>query len=114
MAKLEASSRRGGSKPGERRGGRQKGAKNKHTKEREAKMAAAAEAIKNLLPNVFAGDAHALLMAVYKNELADIDLRIDAAKAAIRYEKPTLVAAHTTDGGKKSFSEWLEELESEE
>ena len=93
--------------------GRPTGAKNKHTKEREAKMTAAAKAIEKLLPNVFAGDAHALLMAVYKNELSDMDLRIDAAKAAIRYEKPTLVAAHSTDGDKKSFSEWLEDLENE-
>ena len=90
--------------------GRPSGAKNKHTREREAKMAAAAEAIEKLLPNVFSGDAHALLMAVYKNELSDMDLRIDAAKAAIRYEKPSLVSVHETgDKKKQSFREWLEE-----
>ena len=40
----------------------------------------------------FAGDAHALLVAVYKNPAHDWDLRVDAAKAAVRYEKPALAS----------------------
>ena len=36
------------------------------------------------------GDAHAYLMSVYKDPLKPENLRIDAAKAAIRYERPAL------------------------
>ena len=73
-------------------------------------MAAAAKVIEAVLPNVFIGDAHALLMLTYKNELLDIDVRLDAAKAAVRYEKPSLVAVHETGNkSKQTFREWLEE-----
>ena len=55
-------------------------------------MEASARAIEAALPQGFSGDAHALLVSVYKDESRDIHLRIDAAKAAIRYEKPALSA----------------------
>jgi hypothetical protein len=42
--------------------------------------------------SAFEGDAHAFLMAVYKNENYTVETRIDAAKAAIRFEKPTLAS----------------------
>jgi hypothetical protein len=35
-------------------------------------------------------DAHALLVSVYKDPSQPLDLRIDAAKAAIPFEKPRL------------------------
>ena len=35
-------------------------------------------------------DAHALLMAIYKIENVPIEMRLDAAKSAVRYEKPAL------------------------
>jgi hypothetical protein len=44
------------------------------------------------IPNAFEGDAHAFLMAVYKNEGLATQLRMDAAGAAIRYEKPPIAA----------------------
>lgn len=40
--------------------------------------------------NLFQGDAHALLMLAYKNEDLPLALRLDAAKAAIGYEKARL------------------------
>jgi hypothetical protein len=40
----------------------------------------------------FEGDAHAFLMSVYKNPGHPLDTRLDAAKAAIPYEKPKLQA----------------------
>lgn len=70
--------------------GRPPGAKNRHTEERERAMAAAAEVLDSVIDDAFKGDAHALLMAVYKNPLNELNLRIDAAKAAIRYEKPAM------------------------
>jgi len=72
--------------------GRPKGARNKRTVETEARIAQAAEAAAKALPEAFQGDAHALLMLVYKNETLDLSLRLDAAKAAIRYERPALAS----------------------
>lgn len=72
--------------------GRPKGAKSRHTKEREAAVLAAAEAIADVIPEAFTGDAHAFLMTVYKDPSHPIDLRLDAAKAAVRFEKPALAA----------------------
>jgi hypothetical protein len=67
--------------------------KNKRTLARELVLADTAEKITAALgTNDFAGDAHALLMAVYKNVTQPIELRVLAAKAAIRYEKPRLAA----------------------
>jgi hypothetical protein len=40
--------------------------------------------------NAFEGDAHSLLIAVYKDRSHPIELRLEAAKAAIRFEKPAL------------------------
>ena len=74
-------------------GGRQKGSKNKRTLLLEG---AARELLDNagaiLGDNGFNGDAHALLILTYKNISLPLELRIDAAKAAIRFEKPALAA----------------------
>jgi hypothetical protein len=70
--------------------GRPPGAKNKRTRELEAKMAETAEHIAAAIPGAFGGDAHALLMVTYKDVALDLDVRLDAAKAAISYEKPRL------------------------
>jgi hypothetical protein len=42
--------------------------------------------------DAFKGDAHALLVLVYSDPRQPIELRIDAAKAAIGYEKPKLAS----------------------
>lgn len=78
---------RGGARPG---AGRRPGSKNGVTKERLARVQEKHEAIATAIPEAFAGDAHALLMTVYKDPSNPIDLRVDAAKAAIRFEKPAL------------------------
>ena len=71
------------------------------TREREARVSAAAAVIEELLPAAFHGDAHALLMAVYKDQTQPLQIRIDAAKSAIAYEKPRLAAVeHSGDGNK--------------
>jgi hypothetical protein len=55
--------------------------------------ATAAEQISAALGlEVFHGDAHALLMTVYKDLNQPIGLRIEAAKAALPYEKPRLAS----------------------
>lgn len=87
-----------GSRPGERRGGRQKGTPNKRSIALEEKVREAAEIIESTLPEAFKGDAHALLMTVYKDPNSPMPLRIDAAKAAIAFEKPKLASVqHSGD-----------------
>ena len=79
--------------------GRPTGAKNHHTLERQQRISEAASVIAELLPHAFQGDAHALLMAVYKDTTLPLQTRLDAAKAAIAYEKPRLAAVeHSADG----------------
>lgn len=77
----------GGARPG---AGRKRGVPNKTTRERQEAMERASEAIEAAIGESFQGDAHALLMTVYKDPLQDWPLRIDAAKAAIKFEKPAL------------------------
>lgn len=80
-----------GSKPGERRGGRQRGTKNKRTLERELALAAASTKISDALGSgAFDGDAHALMMAIYRDVGQPLSARMEAAKAALPYERPRL------------------------
>jgi hypothetical protein len=89
-----------GKKTGRPRG-RPSGARNHHTLEREQRISEAASVIEELLPSAFKGDAHALLMAVYKDQTQPLSIRLDAAKAAIAYEKPRLAAVeHSGDADK--------------
>jgi hypothetical protein len=55
-------------------------------------MQQAAAIIGEVLPDAFAGDAHMLLQTVYKDQSNPVQLRVDAAKAAIKFEKPALAA----------------------
>jgi hypothetical protein len=81
--------------------GRPKGAKSARTIERQAAMQEAAKkAAEALGVEAFDGDAHALLMMIYKNAAHQIELRVDAAKAAIGYEKPRLA---TVDNNLRGF-----------
>lgn len=72
--------------------GRPPGARNKRNRALDEAAALAAERLAAAIPDAFTGDAHALLMAVYKDPALDLALRVDAAKAAIRFEKPALAA----------------------
>lgn len=75
---------------GRKTGGRKKGSRNRKVVARE--QAVAEVVTEALAENGFKGDAHAFLMAVYKNEAQPLVMRIDAAKAAISYEKPKLTS----------------------
>jgi hypothetical protein len=82
-------------------GGRKRGTPNKRTLERERAMAAAALKVAEVLgPEAFDGDAHALLMSVYKDTRFPIELRLDAAKAAVPYEKARLASVTPRAPGK--------------
>ena len=84
---------------GKREGaGRPKGTRNRTTIDREEAMKRMTVMLEGTISNVFMGDSHELLMAVYKNEDLPLPLRVDAAKAAIGYEKPKLAAVeHSGD-----------------
>jgi hypothetical protein len=80
-------------------GGRQKGSKNKRTLLLEERGRALLDNAKDIIGSQpFDGDAHALLILTYKDKSLPLNLRLDAAKAAIRFEKPALTAvdAHST------------------
>jgi hypothetical protein len=88
---------------GRKTGGRRKGSRNKRTLQIEAAGKDALEAVKETLGGkLFEGDAHALLMAVYKNETMPMEMRLDAAKSAVRYEKPALASVDNTIDDKRS------------
>ena len=76
--------------------GRPKGAKNKRTRETEDAAKAAAEKIGLAVPGAFESGAHAFLMSVYKDPTQPIELRLEAAGKAIRYEKPALAVVENT------------------
>jgi hypothetical protein len=61
------------------------------------------------MPGVFEGDAHALLMAAYKDPALPMDLRVDAAKAAVRYEKPALSSVDMRAAVRRDVREMSEE-----
>lgn len=71
-------------------GGRQKGSKNKKTLLLEQEGRAIIE--EALGKSAFDGDAHSLLILIYKNEALPLQIRLDAAKVAIRFEKAALAA----------------------
>jgi hypothetical protein len=108
-----------GSGPGERRGGRQPGTPNKRTAALARAQAAASEKVTLALGlAAFDGDAHAFLMAVYKDSALPMELRLHAAKAAVAYEKPRLAAVTlentittTTDLSSEQFTTFTDRLD---
>jgi hypothetical protein len=70
-----------------------------------------AERLSSVLPGAFTGDAHELLMLTYKDTSLALDVRLDAAKAAISYEKPRLQST-TLKGDENSPLRSVTRLES--
>ena len=82
---------------GKKTGGRVAGTPNK--RKRQAVVAEAIARVGETIPDAFAGDAHALLIAIYKNPNLDLHVRLQAAKAALPYEKPRLQAVTLANQG---------------
>lgn len=91
--------------------GRPTGAKNKQTVAREAKMQEAAQAISEVIEGAFDGDSHTLLMTVYKDPAQPWPIRLDAAKAALPYEKQRLAAVELSGSIGLNHEDALGELE---
>jgi hypothetical protein len=97
---------------GPKTGGRQKGTPNKRTQEREAAVQDAARKLETLIPNAFEGDSHAFLVSVYKDPAHPIERRLDAAKAAIPYERPRLSTTELNGTlGLRTHEDYVKEMQ---
>jgi hypothetical protein len=88
----------GGYRPG---GGRPKGSQSANVK---ARKAAQREIVHKVVqqfqidhPDAFPGDAVSLLQCIYRDAALPLEVRIDAAKAVARFERPQLAAVMTND-----------------
>jgi hypothetical protein len=100
-----------GSRKGERRGGRQKGVPNKRTVALAQAQAEASEKITAALGDAaFNGDAHALLVSVYRDTTQPMELRLHAAKAAVPFERPRLASVEAKVEAKLSWAHFVEEV----
>ena len=82
---------------GKKTGGRQPGSLNKRTAAIEAAAQAVAVRFKAEVPTAFDGDGVAYLQVVYRDPRQPVELRIDCAKAASRFERPALAATLTKE-----------------
>lgn len=80
---------RGGKREG---AGRRKGTTNQRIKRLRSVMREVAIKFGAAVPDAFEGDGHAFMVAVYKHPDIPLEVRLDAASKAARYEKPTLQA----------------------
>jgi hypothetical protein len=85
---------RGGKREGS---GRPKGAKNKRTVAVEAAMQVVTAKFKDAVPEAFDGDSVAYMQTVYRDPSFPVELRLDAAAKAARFERPALAATLTRD-----------------
>jgi hypothetical protein len=72
--------------------GRPKGAKNQRTVAVEQAIQVVAEKLKQAVPDAFEGDGVAYMQSVYRDPSFSLELRLDAAAKAARFERPTLAA----------------------
>ena len=70
--------------------GRPKGSTNKVAIARRTLVAKAGDRAARRIDNAFTGDSHEFLATVYKDPMQPLERRIEAAKAAIQFEKPKL------------------------
>ena len=83
---------------GKREGaGRRRGSSNPNTERAKAEIRAAMAKYEPTIPDLFEGDAVGLMQLIYKDPRWDISVRLDAAKSAAKFERPTLQAVLTKD-----------------
>lgn len=91
--------------------GRPIGAKNARSVARTKVLEEAEVKMRAVIANMFDGDAHMLLISVYKDLDQPLPVRIDAAKAAIRYEVPALATMEYKKDEKQFAAEQAAEAE---
>lgn len=77
--------------------GRPRGSRNPNTKAKREAIRAVVAKVESTIPNLFEGDAVALMQLIYRDPRWDISVRLDAAKSAAKFERPTLQAVLTKD-----------------
>ncbi len=77
--------------------GRPRGSQNGNTKARREASRAVIERFETETPEAFQGNALALLQMVYRTQTLPLEVRIDAASKAIRFETPALGATLVRD-----------------
>jgi hypothetical protein len=95
--------------------GRPRGSKNPNTKARHAAIKAIVAKVEPTIENAFDGDAVSFMQLIYRDPSQDISVRLDAARHAARYERPTLTAVAVRDvspqpSGPGATSERIAEL----
>lgn len=89
---------RGGARQG---AGRKRGTTNQKIKRIRSVMRTVAAEISQNVPDAFEGDGVALLIAIYKDPKHPLEVRMDAAKAASRYERHQLQAVEHSGNADK-------------
>jgi hypothetical protein len=82
---------------GKKTGGRRPGSPNRDTTKRTAYVKAAIVRFEAEVPEAFIGDAVAFMQLIYRDPNQELSVRLDAAKAASRFERPTLAATLVRD-----------------
>src|SRR5215469_2194476 len=77
--------------------GRPRGSRNPNTKARREASQQIARQFQIDNPDAFPGDAVSLMQCIYRDPNQDLAVRLDAAKAAARFERPALAATLTKD-----------------
>jgi hypothetical protein len=77
--------------------GRPRGSQSPNTKARREAARQIVQRFEIDHPNAFPGDAVSLLQCVYRNPDVPLEVRIDAASKAARFERPALAATLTRD-----------------
>jgi len=77
---------------GYKTGGRVKGTPNKRTAETKAAIRAVVAEFDAAVPSAFDGDAVAFMQILYRDPAQPVELRLDAAKVAAKFERLTLSA----------------------
>jgi hypothetical protein len=82
--------------------GRPRGSRNAHTKARREAAKQIVQQFQINHPDAFPGDAVSLMQCIYRDASLPLEIRLDAASKAARFERPALAAVMTNDASKIS------------
>ena len=77
--------------------GRPRGSRNPNTKARREAAQQIVQRFQIDHPDAFPGDAVSLMQCIYRDASLPLEIRLDAASKAARFERPALAAVMTND-----------------
>jgi hypothetical protein len=80
--------------------GRPRGSRNAHTKARREAAKQIVQQFQINHPDAFPGDAVSLMQCIYRDASLPLEIRLDAASKAARFERPALAAVMTNDASR--------------